>query len=161
MKADIHPKYNEVVFQDVTSDLIFLTRSTLTSKEKIKWEDGKEYPVFQVEISSASHPFYTGTAKTIDTASRVMVRAGSPRDDEPRNALREWSEMQGGAVLDVVGGRHDAAEGRSVPGQIEVAVAWTVLFHPEFRLEHEAYAVEVKDELATLVVLLQIMFHYF
>ena len=71
MKADIHPKYNEVVFQDVTSDLIFLTRSTLTSKESIKWEDGKEYPLVKVEVSSASHPFYTGKQKLMDTSGRV------------------------------------------------------------------------------------------
>ena len=71
MKADIHPKYNEVVFQDVTSDLSFLTRSTLTSKETIKWEDGKEYPLIKVEVSSASHPFYTGQNKIMDTSGRV------------------------------------------------------------------------------------------
>jgi large subunit ribosomal protein L31 len=71
MKADIHPKYNEVVFQDVTSDLVFLTRSTLTSKETIKWEDGKEYPLVKVEVSSASHPFYTGKQKLMDTSGRV------------------------------------------------------------------------------------------
>jgi large subunit ribosomal protein L31 len=71
MKADIHPKYNEVVFQDVTSDLSFLTRSTLSSKETIKWEDGKEYPLIKVEVSSASHPFYTGKQKLMDTSGRV------------------------------------------------------------------------------------------
>ena len=71
MKADIHPKYNDVVFQDVTSDFIILTRSTLTSKEKIKWEDGKEYPLVKVEVSSASHPFYTGKQKVMDTGGRV------------------------------------------------------------------------------------------
>jgi large subunit ribosomal protein L31 len=71
MKADTHPKYNAVVFQDVSSNFAILTRSTMTSKEKIKWEDGKEYPVVKVEISSASHPFYTGKQKTIDTGGRV------------------------------------------------------------------------------------------
>ena len=85
MKADIHPKYNEVVFQDVTSDLIFLTRSTLTSKETIKWEDGKEYPLIKVEVSSASHPFYTGKQKLMDTGGRVerfqrrLEKAGGAR----------------------------------------------------------------------------------
>jgi large subunit ribosomal protein L31 len=49
MKADIHPKYNDVVFQDVTSNFAFLTRSTLTSKDKIKWEDGNEYPLVKVK----------------------------------------------------------------------------------------------------------------
>ena len=71
MKADIHPKYKEVVFQDVSSDFSFLTRSTLGSKETIKWEDGKEYPLIKVEISSASHPFFTGKQKMIDTSGRV------------------------------------------------------------------------------------------
>jgi len=71
MKADIHPEYREVVFQDLSSDLIFLTRSTVKSKETIKWEDGKEYPLIKVEISSASHPFYTGKHKLMDTGGRV------------------------------------------------------------------------------------------
>jgi len=71
MKADIHPKYNEVVFQDVTSDFKFLTRSTLGSKETIKWEDGNEYPLIKIEISSATHPFYTGQNKIMDTSGRV------------------------------------------------------------------------------------------
>lgn len=71
MKADIHPTYNAVVFQDVTSDFAILTRSTLTSKEKVKWEDGNEYPLVKVEISSASHPFYTGKQKVVDTGGRV------------------------------------------------------------------------------------------
>lgn len=71
MKADIHPKYNAVVFQDVSSDFSFLTRSTLGSKETVKWSDGKEYPLIKVEISSASHPFYTGKHKIMDTSGRV------------------------------------------------------------------------------------------
>jgi large subunit ribosomal protein L31 len=71
MKADIHPKYRNVVFQDVSSNFAILTRSTMTSKETIKWEDGKEYPVVKVEISSQSHPFYTGKHKVIDAGGRV------------------------------------------------------------------------------------------
>ena len=71
MKADIHPKYKNVVFQDVSSNFSFLTRSTMTSKETIKWEDGKEYPVIKVEISSQSHPFYTGKHKILDSGGRV------------------------------------------------------------------------------------------
>jgi large subunit ribosomal protein L31 len=71
MKADIHPKYHHVVFQDLSSDFAFLTRSTMTSKDKIKWEDGNEYPLVKVEISSRSHPFYTGKQKIIDTGGRV------------------------------------------------------------------------------------------
>ncbi|NBC10266.1 MAG: type B 50S ribosomal protein L31 [Planctomycetes bacterium] len=71
MKADIHPKYRPVVFQDVSADYAFLTRSTLESSQTIKWEDGKEYPLIRVDISSASHPFYTGKQKFLDTAGRV------------------------------------------------------------------------------------------
>src|SRR4029077_19229663 len=72
MKKEIHPEgYREVIFEDVTSGKRFLIASTVETEKTDKWEDGKQYPVFQVEISSASHPFYTGTAKTIDTAGRV------------------------------------------------------------------------------------------
>jgi large subunit ribosomal protein L31 len=71
MKADIHPNYREVVFQDLSSDFAFLTRSTVKSKETIKWEDGNEYPLIKVEVSSASHPFYTGKHKLMDTGGRV------------------------------------------------------------------------------------------
>ncbi|MEP1034271.1 type B 50S ribosomal protein L31 [Ekhidna sp.] len=71
MKKDIHPEYKEVVFLDTTSDFKFLTKSTMTSKETIKWEDGNEYPMIKVEVSSASHPFYTGKKIFLDTAGRV------------------------------------------------------------------------------------------
>ena len=71
MKTGIHPDYRDVVFQDVTTDFSFLTRSTLASKETVKWEDGNEYPLVKVDISSASHPFYTGKNKIIDTGGRV------------------------------------------------------------------------------------------
>jgi large subunit ribosomal protein L31 len=71
MKKGIHPHYKEVVFLDTSSDFKFLTRSTLDTKETIKWEDGKEYPLIKVEISSASHPFYTGKKIFVDTAGRV------------------------------------------------------------------------------------------
>jgi large subunit ribosomal protein L31 len=71
MKKDIHPDYKEVVFHDLSSDFKFLTRSTMKTKETIKWEDGKEYPVIKVEVSSASHPFFTGKKMFVDTAGRV------------------------------------------------------------------------------------------
>lgn len=71
MKAGIHPEYREVVFQDLSSDFAFLTRSTIQSKETIKWEDGNEYPLVKVEVSSASHPFYTGKHKMLDSGGRV------------------------------------------------------------------------------------------
>ncbi len=71
MKAGIHPEYKEVVFQDISSDFAILTRSTIKSKETIKWEDGNEYPLVKVEVSSASHPFYTGKHKVLDSGGRV------------------------------------------------------------------------------------------
>jgi large subunit ribosomal protein L31 len=71
MKKDIHPQYNEVVFWDLSGDFKFLTKSTMSSSEKITWEDGKEYPVIKIEISSASHPFYTGKKIFLDQAGRV------------------------------------------------------------------------------------------
>ena len=71
MKKDIHPEYREVVFQDTSSDFKFITRSTMTSNETITMEDGKTYPVIKVEVSSQSHPFYTGKNVLLDTAGRV------------------------------------------------------------------------------------------
>jgi large subunit ribosomal protein L31 len=71
MKADIHPEYRDVVFQDISSDFSFLTRSTIRTKETIKWEDGNEYPLVKVEVSSASHPFYTGKHKILDSGGRI------------------------------------------------------------------------------------------
>jgi large subunit ribosomal protein L31 len=71
MKAEIHPKYEPIVFRDLASGVAFLTRSTVTSSKTIEWEDGNTYPVFDVEISSASHPFYTGKQRIMDSAGRV------------------------------------------------------------------------------------------
>ncbi len=71
MKPDIHPNYRPVVFQDTSSDLRFLTKSTIATSETIEWEDGNEYPLAKVEISSASHPFYTGKQILVDTTGRV------------------------------------------------------------------------------------------
>ncbi|MDK1472286.1 type B 50S ribosomal protein L31 [Streptomyces sp. 549] len=71
MKPGIHPPYRHVVFRDRAADFAFLTRSTADSAQTIEWEDGNTYPVIDVETSSASHPFYTGTARVLDTAGRV------------------------------------------------------------------------------------------
>lgn len=70
MKADIHPEYREVCFLDVSADYRLITRSTASSKETVTI-DGKEYPLVKVDISSASHPFYTGKQKFVDAAGRV------------------------------------------------------------------------------------------
>ena len=71
MKTDIHPNYRAVVFQDTSSDLAFLTKSTIETSATIDWEDGNTYPLAKVEISSASHPFYTGKQILVDTTGRV------------------------------------------------------------------------------------------
>jgi large subunit ribosomal protein L31 len=70
MKKDIHPEYREVVFYDTSSDFKFITRSTIKTSEKIN-VDGKDYPLVKIEVSSASHPFYTGKKIFLDTAGRV------------------------------------------------------------------------------------------
>ncbi len=72
MRKDIHPKdYRFVVFKDMSNDYAFLTKSTVNTKDTIKWEDGKEYPLVKLEISHKSHPFYTGKMQLVDTAGRV------------------------------------------------------------------------------------------
>ena len=71
MKKGIHPDYREVVFQDLSSDFKFITRSTVETSESIEWEDGNTYPLVKVEISSASHPFYTGKNTFVSRAGRV------------------------------------------------------------------------------------------
>jgi len=71
MKQGIHPDYRPVVFRDRAADFAFLTKSTVASERTVTWEDGNTYPVVDVEISSASHPFYTGKARVLDTAGRV------------------------------------------------------------------------------------------
>lgn len=71
MKSDIHPTYSTVVFRDLASDKSFLTRSTVTSDKTVEWEDGNTYPLVEVEISSESHPFYTGKQRIMDSAGRV------------------------------------------------------------------------------------------
>jgi len=71
MKKEIHPNYREVVFLDTSSEHTFMTKSTIETSDTITWEDGKEYPLVKVEVSSASHPFYTGKKMLLDTAGRV------------------------------------------------------------------------------------------
>ncbi|MEZ0391746.1 MAG: type B 50S ribosomal protein L31 [Pseudobdellovibrionaceae bacterium] len=71
MKKDLHPTLHNVVFKDISCDYTFLGQSTMTSKEMVKWEDGKEYPLLKVEISSASHPFFTGKQRVLDTEGRI------------------------------------------------------------------------------------------
>ena len=71
MKKKIHPEYRDVVFLDHAANFSFLTRSTVKTKLTIQWEDGKTYPLMRLDISSASHPFFTGKMKFVDTAGRI------------------------------------------------------------------------------------------
>lgn len=71
MKPKIHPDYGYVVFQDSSANKTFRVRSTLKSKDRIVWEDGKEYPLVNLDTSSYSHPFYTGKQKSVDTGGRI------------------------------------------------------------------------------------------
>lgn len=71
MKPGIHPDYHPVVFQDSSTGDAFLTRSTITSERTIEWADGNTYPLVQVDVSSASHPFWTGARRIMDTAGQV------------------------------------------------------------------------------------------
>jgi large subunit ribosomal protein L31 len=86
VKKGIHPTYRPVVFRDIGGDFAMLTRSTVTSEATIEWADGRTYPVVDVDVSSASHPFYTGRTRVLDTAGRVEKfrrRYGSPGSTRP------------------------------------------------------------------------------
>jgi large subunit ribosomal protein L31 len=89
MKSSIHPQdYRPVVFSDEIAGFAFLTQSTAQTSESIKWEDGNEYPLVKVHISSASHPFFTGEEKIIDTEGRVdRFKARAAADVERRKDL--------------------------------------------------------------------------
>ena len=98
MKKDIHPEnYRYVVFQDVSCDYKFLTRSTIETKDTIKWEDGNEYPLYKLDISSKSHPYFTGQQNLVDTSGRVekymnncvkdMKKHGKEAFDEKKSVL--------------------------------------------------------------------------
>ena len=71
MKKNLHPTVHQVVFKDISCDFSFLGTSTMNSNETIKWEDGKSYPLIKIEISSASHPFFTGKQRVLDTEGRI------------------------------------------------------------------------------------------
>ena len=72
MKKEIHPDdYRLVVFQDVSCDYSFLTRSTVKTSDTIKWKDGNEYPLYKLEISDKSHPYFTGKQNLVDSAGRI------------------------------------------------------------------------------------------
>ena len=87
MKKDIHPEYRKVIFVDNASDAQFLIGSTIETDKKGKWTDGKEYPLYEVEISSASHPFFTGQEKVLDTAGRVERFKARQKSAKPKGSI--------------------------------------------------------------------------
>jgi len=96
MKSSIHPtNYRLVVFSDEVAGFSFLTRSTAPTKDTVKWEDNKEYPLVKVHISSASHPFFTGEEKIIDTEGRVdRFKARFAKAEERKAALANKAKKQ-------------------------------------------------------------------
>ena len=89
MKSSIHPQdYRPVVFSDEVAGFAFLTQSTAQTNDTVKWEDGNEYPLVKMHISSASHPFFTGEEKIIDTEGRVdRFKARFAKAEERKQAL--------------------------------------------------------------------------
>ena len=98
MKQDIHPEYRPVVFQDTSSGLTFLTRSTIETRDTIDW-DGETYPLAKVDISSESHPFYTGKQILVDSGGRVerfrrrYAKVGVDTDLSKRRPRTEADEI--------------------------------------------------------------------
>lgn len=96
MKKDIHPTtYRPVVFQDLNNGSTFLTRSTVATDETIKWEDGNEYPLVKVHISSSSHPFFTGEERIVDIEGRVdKFKARAKAAEAAREARAKAAKKQ-------------------------------------------------------------------
>ena len=94
MKQGIHPDYKEVVFQDEDAGFAFLTRSTIKTNETIEWDDGKEYPLVKLDISSASHPFFTGKQKLVDSTGRVERFKQRYGSTSTRQSLKQEASSQ-------------------------------------------------------------------
>ena len=96
MKSSIHPQnYRPVVFSDDQAGFAFLTQSTIATEDEIKWEDGNTYPLVKVPVSSASHPFFTGEEKIIDTEGRVdRFKARSAAAEARKEALANKAKKQ-------------------------------------------------------------------
>ncbi len=100
MKKEIHPEYREVLFHDTSVDKYFLIPSTLNTDQTKEWEDGKTYPYYPLDVSSASHPFYTGKHKIVDTGGRVdrfkkrFAKTTSAVKSEANDSSEETVEAQ-------------------------------------------------------------------
>lgn len=104
MKKDIHPKnYRAVVFEDLNNGFKFLTRSTVATEDKVKWEDGNEYPLVKVHITSTSHPFFTGEERVLDIEGRVdkfkaRADAAAKAREQRMNAAKKLQSRQAAKV---------------------------------------------------------------
>jgi large subunit ribosomal protein L31 len=95
MKKGIHPEYRPVVFQDTAGNFSFLSRSTVKTNDTIKWTDGNEYPLVKLDISSASHPFFTGKMKFVDSAGQIerfRKKFGNYRKTEEKKGEEKKTE---------------------------------------------------------------------
>ncbi|HET6622444.1 MAG TPA: type B 50S ribosomal protein L31 [Candidatus Saccharimonadales bacterium] len=115
MKKDLHPtEYRPVVFQDDSAGFAFLTQSTATTTDTIKWEDGNEYPLVKTHISSASHPYFTGEEKIIDTEGRVdrfkaKFAAAEARKDQLANKAKKNAKRAEAKAQSAKTGQNEAA----------------------------------------------------
>jgi len=104
MKKDLHPdNYRLVVFEDLNNGTRFLTRSTVATEETVKWEDGQEYPLVKVHITSASHPFFTGEERILDIEGRVdkfkaRAAAGQAAKDKRAAAAKKQSQREAAKI---------------------------------------------------------------
>jgi large subunit ribosomal protein L31 len=105
MKKNLHPTVRQVVFKDVSCDFSFLGTSTMDSKETIKWEDRKNYPLIKVEISSASHPFFTGNSVfSMRKVASIGSRKNTERSEFRRISRRDQGKLITGETLLIAGG---------------------------------------------------------
>ncbi len=107
MKKDIHPEYKLTVFKDSSSDFTFLTKSTIKTEETTVWEDGNTYPLVRIEISSKSHPFYTGKQRIVDTENRVksFEQKAQKAQKESIQARKEKRSRRRAKVQEIKGGQ--------------------------------------------------------
>jgi len=118
MKQSLHPdNYRLVVFEDLNNGTRFLTRSTVDAEETTKWEDGNEYPLIKVHITSASHPFYTGEERILDIEGRVdkfkaRAQAGAAAKDKRAAAAQKASKREAAKIA-----KAEAGESNSKPAK--------------------------------------------
>ena len=120
MKKEIHPDdYRLVVFQDISCDYTFITRSTVKTSDTIKWEDGKEYPLYKLEISDRSHPYFTGKQNLVDSAGRIekFNRKYKISTDEVIETAEETPASEEVPTDEVIETAEAASESEKVPAK--------------------------------------------